>query len=374
MISFKDSKNSGTDIDLGNKCSKTAFSWAKRTFIFRKKLPGMVSEQLDGSFSNIIHFGQEKIAIASDGIGTKIELAERCGVYNTLGYDLVAMVCDDLIANGVEPTSISNILDVDYLDHKIVNSLMEGLYNAARFAKITVTGGEIAELGSRISGFGKNMHFNWCSTALGYLPKDQDLIDGSKISKGDCIIALKSKGFRSNGFSKIRSIMEASFGENWHEKTYEAKSIKQEKPDTNSSWGQILLSPSLIYSPVITKTLNKKIPIHGIAHITGGGIIDNLSRVLEKSGFGADIYNVFKPQDFMIQMQKLGEVPDKIAYRLWNMGNGMLVIVPAKNKNDIIDTFHKYGYFAQVAGQVISDNFVKLETSGLDPDSIICKL
>ena len=105
-------------------------------------------------------FNGVKIGMTSDGIGTKIELAERTGIYNTIGFDLVAMVADDLAANGIETVNLSNILDVDFLDADIVDQLMEGLYKAAKFANITVTGGEIAELGSRIGGYGDRMHFN----------------------------------------------------------------------------------------------------------------------------------------------------------------------------------------------------------------------
>lgn len=109
-------QKSGIDIDLGNRCSQIAYNWAKRTFANRNNLPGEMLKTTDGTFSNIIQFGNTRVGISSDGIGTKIELAERTNCYRTIGSDLLAMVTDDLVANGFEPTNISNILDVDFLD------------------------------------------------------------------------------------------------------------------------------------------------------------------------------------------------------------------------------------------------------------------
>ncbi|MEJ7660717.1 MAG: AIR synthase related protein [Hymenobacter sp.] len=106
--------DAGYSIDLGNAASRNAYDWAKKTFANRAGLPGEPAQDLDGGFSNEIRFGQERLGISSDGIGTKIEVAERLNKYDTLGYDLVAMTADDLIAAGFVPTNLSNIIDVNY--------------------------------------------------------------------------------------------------------------------------------------------------------------------------------------------------------------------------------------------------------------------
>ena len=167
---MSDQKKSGLDIDLGNLCSKDAFGWAKKTFANRNNKAGAAALKVDGVFSNMLQFGNQRIGIASDGIGTKIELAERTGIYHTLGFDLVAMVADDLATAGFEPTNISNIIDVNRLDRNAINALMQGLNEACNYCNMSISGGEIAELGDRIGGFGAGMHFNWCSTAIGILP------------------------------------------------------------------------------------------------------------------------------------------------------------------------------------------------------------
>ncbi|RLC47509.1 MAG: phosphoribosylformylglycinamidine cyclo-ligase [Candidatus Cloacimonadota bacterium] len=343
-------KKSGLNIDIGNFCSKNAYSWAKKTFKNRYNKLGEPVVSVDGAFSNILNFGDVKIGISSDGIGTKIELAERTGIYDTLGYDLVAMVVDDLVANGFEPTNISNILDVDYLDYDIINDLMKGLHNACNFANIAITGGEIAELGSRVQGYGNRMHFNWCATAIGVLHHNlKHPIDGTEIKSGDIIITLKSRGFRSNGFSLIRQIMQEQFGENWHNIKYK-----------NRPFGEILLTSSLIYSPLICKILDSGFILKGIAHITGGGIPDNLLRVLKPKGLGAILDNLFEPVDFMKKIQSIGNISDKEARKYWNIGNGMLIIAAESETEKILDIMDKSEYTAKIAGKVISEPVIEI--------------
>ncbi len=352
-------KESGTNIDLGNTCSQIAFNWAKKTFRNRNGKAGDIRKGIDGAFSNVIDFNGVRIGITSDGIGTKVELAERTGIYNTLGYDLVAMVVDDLAANGFEAANLSNILDVDFLDDKIVDQLMQGLSEAAEFAGISVPGGEIAELGSRIGGWGNGMHFNWCSTAIGILPEIlAEPVAGQHIVPGDKIISLASHGFRSNGFSLLRKTLSEKYGDNWHQADY----------DDKTKWGEILLTPCLIFSPLITKLINSGNQIKGIAHITGGGIADNLNRVLKLTGAGADLDNLFKPQEFMLKVQELGDISEEQAYRIWNMGNGMLLVVARNIAEEINTNVIRFGYRSQIAGEITDKQEIALSSKGVHPE------
>ena len=345
-------KKSGVDIDLGNKSSKIAYDYAIDTFQNRKGKKGAVGSKSKGGFSNLLIFGKERIGIGSDGIGTKAELAERTGIYDTLGYDLVAMVADDLAAMGFEPTNLSNVIDVDYLDKDIIDALMKGLRDACNFAGITITGGEIAELGDRISGYGDKMHFNWSSTAIGILPENlKEGIDGSNVKEGDLIITLKSRGFRSNGFSSIRRILKENFGEEWHNNAY----------DEDSTWGQKMLTPSLIYSPAVNEIIKTGIELKSVVHITGGGIFDNLRRVLKINSLGAEIDSLFEPLPEMIKVQELGKVSNEDACLWWNMGNGMLLITDKDNMDGTLKILEDKGYKAKVAGTVISDKMISVE-------------
>jgi phosphoribosylformylglycinamidine cyclo-ligase len=345
--------NSGIDTENGSSCSKIAYGWAKKTFANRNNEPGEIRQRIDGLYATMLDFNGLKIGISSDGIGTKVEIAERTGIYDTLGFDLVAMTVDDLAVNGFVPTSLSNILDVDILDHTIVDSLMKGLYDAANFSKIAVTGGEIAELGNRIGGYGDRMHFNWCATGIGVLHKNlSDTLDGSKIIVDDLIISVRNPGFRSNGFSLLRNILTENYGKEWHKKSF----------DANNSWGEVALTPSLIYAPVITKLLDNNLSIHGIAHITGGGVVDNLGRLLKINKKGALLDNVFAPGEAVKELIHLGNVSLAKAYRYWNMGNGLLIVIPRGSLDETLDLINDTeSYQAQCAGKIIEDYKIEIQ-------------
>jgi len=343
---------SGLDIDLGNRCSAIARGWAGKTHATREGRPGEHARQRGAAYSSILAFGGQRLAITSDGIGTKIERAERGRRYDTRGWDLGARGVDDLAANGVEPTNLTNILDVDRLDERVVDELMRGLHAAASFAGIALSGGEIAELGSRIGGWGEGMHFNWCATAIGVVPQGNEPVDGSAVAPGDAVVAVRSRGFRSNGFSLVRKVMTQAFGERWHEAPYE----------DGRSWGEVLLTPSLVVSPLVAKLQRQGIAPHGIAHITGGGIPDKLGRVLRARGHGVQLDELWEPLDFMQAVQRLGNVPDERAYRQWNMGNAMLLIVAPADVEPTLVLARELGYSARRAGSVHPEPVIRLRS------------
>ncbi|MGE5458778.1 MAG: AIR synthase-related protein [Methanococcaceae archaeon] len=357
-------KNSGVNTDLGSSCSKTAFNWAKKTFPFRDGKSGKVVPSVDGSYATMIDFDGKKIGISSDGIGTKIEIAERTGIYKTLGFDLMSMTIDDLACSGFIPSSVSNILDVDFLDQQIIDELFKGFYNAAEFSDVSITGGEIAELGSRISGFGNKMHFNWCATAIGSLhPSLDSPFTGRSIEKGDSIITLYNPGFRSNGFSLLRKILTDAFGDEWHK-------IKRTE---NENWGDVLLTPSLIYSPIIIEILEQNIKLNGIVHVTGGGVVDNLGRLLKVKKLGARLNDLFHPEDYITDIMKLGNISLEKAYRYWNMNNGLLLILPKENISSLLELVNKdKNYRAKVAGEV-TDNY-QIEINAAEQNLVYNKI
>jgi len=287
-------------------------------------------------------YGALQVAMTCDGIGTKAELAERTGIYTTLGYDLVAMVADDLVANGIEPVNLVNVLDVDKPDEEIIDQLMQGLHAAAMECGIAIVGGEIAELGSRTGGWGPRMHFNWSATAIGVPRHGCAPIDGGKIRAGDAVIALKSAGFRSNGFSLVRSILGQAFGPRWHEAPY----------GDGKTWGEIALTPSKLFTPAILELIDRGVSLRGVGHITGGGIPSKFGRVLKRSGLGARLDHLFEPQDFMKKLLEMGKVDFETGYRQWNMGNAMLVVVPPEEAAPTLSILSARGHSAQVAGEI----------------------
>lgn len=333
----------GVDLGLGDRCSRRAFRWAERSFETRQGRWGMPSFGGAGSFSNWMDFGSLKVAMTCDGIGTKAEIAERTGIYATLGYDLVAMVADDLVANGIEPVNLVNVLDVDKPDEEIVDQLMQGLHAACTECGIAIVGGEIAELDRRVGGWGPRMHFNWCATAIGVPRNGGAPIDGGQIAAGDVVVAIRSAGFRSNGFTLVRSILEAAYGPSWHE-----------APSADGrSWGEVALTPSFLCTPAILALIDAGIPLRGVGHVTGGGIPSKFGRVLKKSGLGARLDRLFPPHDFMRELLVLGQVDVETAYRQWNMGNAMLLVVPPPAADQTLSLLAARGTAAQAAGEIV---------------------
>jgi phosphoribosylformylglycinamidine cyclo-ligase len=345
-----DNARSGLDIDVGNRCSRVAWDWSRTTLAARQGKPGASWGHLEASFASLLDFGGVRIGITSDGIGTKIELAERVGDYSTLGWDLTAMVSDDLAANGIEPTNLSNILDVDRLDERIVSELLEGLANATRESGIAIAGGEIAELGARVGGWGDRMHFNWCATAIGVLPAGVDPVDGKAVAVDDVVVSVKERGFRSNGFSLVREVMEGAFGEAWHEAPY----------DGSQSWGRVLLTPSRVCAPLVAGLIAAGVVPHGIANITGGGIPDKLGRVLKVKQLGASLGSLHEPLPFMRALSDLGVVRDERAYRMWNMGNAMLLVLAPGDVARACATATELGFETRAAGHVTADPVIRI--------------
>ena len=225
MTTYKDS---GVDVELGDDCSAIAYQTAVATFAGRK---GMIGEPVsdEGGFTGMMDMGNFYLIQNDDGVGTKIEVAERMRKFDTMGYDLIAMVADDGICVGAEIFSITNTLDSPSLDKEMVEGLMAGLKKAALEQKIVIPGGELAELGDALNGA------VWNATAVGIVKKNK-VITGADIQEGDAILTLKSDGIRSNGLSLIRMILKNQFGDDW---------VHQDYGD-GKTWGEVILTPSKI--------------------------------------------------------------------------------------------------------------------------------
>lgn len=337
----------------GDAASRIASEWAERTYPFRGGKTMSPNRGLFGHYAQVLPIGQERIVITADGIGTKIEIAERVGRYDTLGFDLLAMVTDDLAALGAEPCVVSNVLDVSVLDDAIVDELFRGLHDAAKLAGIAVVGGEIAELGDRVAGHGDKMHFAWSSTCVGHLPEGWRPVDGSEVRPGQVIMAVREHGFRSNGFSTLRRELERSFGPRWHEAQCE-----------HGSWGDMLLTPSLICAPLVVALRNAGIPLSGIAHITGGGIPSKLGRVLRATGYGATLTHLLPPPAPMQAFLDLTRMDPSEAYRTFHMGPAMLFVLPEEEVTRAIAIAADVGTRLELAGLIDPEPGVRIVHAG----------
>ena len=359
-------KESGVDIDLGDECSKIMYEAARKTWINRKNLIGEVAIPFD-DFSGLRYVNMSGLKdvglnINLDGVGTKIEIAERLSTrtqsfshHQGIAYDLFAMICDDAVVRGAEPVLVGSILDVNKLNVDLTANLAEGMIGAAKEARVAVVNGEIAELGDRISGYGE-YNYNWGAVVV-WMANTKRLMTGDDIRPGDTIVSLREYGFRSNGLSLFRNIMTESYGDNWHEEDFRGENM-----------AKIAARSSKIYSGFIIDVIGgygsePKAEVKAIAHITGGGIPGKLGRVLKPSGCGADISKSFEPPDLMLHCQELGHVDDEEAYRTWNMGNGMMMITDQPEK--IIEIAKGHSIQAKIAGEVAHRPGIRIKSKGV---------
>lgn len=344
-------EESGVNVSLGDKCSEIAYSKAKQTFSSREGMIGAPRID-DGGFTGALDMGDYYLVQNDDGVGSKMQIAEKCGKFDTLGYDLLAMVVDDAVCVGAEVISMTNTLDVHHVDPNVTEALMEGLKRACLEQKVVVPGGEIAELPSMINGF------VWNATAVGIVKKDK-MIKGDKVKEGDVIIGLYSPGFRSNGFSLVRHVLEKKFGENWHNEPY----------DQQISWGEKVLTPCVIFHDFILSMHGRfndeaTVEIKGVVHITGGGIPGNITRLTKKQNLGVKLDNLFPADDEILKLQEYGQVSDEEAYKTWNMNNGMMLVVDEAEAGKVHQAAKNYGLISQNVGCVTSDPSVQLISQG----------
>lgn len=323
------------DLDLGDRASRLAWTLARGTAPVRQGRSGALGAV--GHFAQILHFGDKTLAFSTDGVGTKVEVAERMGRYDTLGYDLVAMAADDLLCVGAEPTNLVNAMDVDRIDEATVGALMGGLAAAAREEGLALAGGEIAELGARVTGYGRGMHLNWTAAALGEVVCAPE---GAR--PGDAVLVLREAGLRANGFTLARQILSAAVGEDWHNADFQGE-----------RWGDLLLTPARLYAPVITAMWREGLQPRALAHLTGGGLPGNLPRVL--GGFGADLPDLFAAPPWITELARLGSVSAAAAYRHWNCGQGMAVVLAPEEVAAAIGTCDQRGVDAQIAGVITAE-------------------
>jgi phosphoribosylformylglycinamidine cyclo-ligase len=345
-------KKAGVDIEAGDSASSKAYKAALSTHVGRKGMFG-APIKLEGGFTGALDCGDFYLVQNDDGVGSKSLVAEKMNKYDTLGYDLLAMVTDDAICVGAEVVSITNTIDINKVNEKVIGKMMEGLAKACLEQNVVVMGGEIAELRDQV----KNM--TWNAAALGIIEK-QKFITGMHVRPGDKIIGLKSRGFRSNGFSLVRHILKKEFGEDWHRKKFNG----------SNSWGAATLTPSRIYHACVLDMIGRfkketaRVHPKAVIHNTGGGLPGNLNRILKKVERGAVIENAFAPHQTMLSLQKMGGVEDEEAYKTWNMGIGLMIIVDESQASEVISIARKHSIPAQVMGEVTSKPGISVVSQG----------
>jgi phosphoribosylformylglycinamidine cyclo-ligase len=312
MVTYSES---GVDISLEEVTVSALISKLKETLSYRE----VITES--GHFAALVKLGDKAIAMSTDGVGSKILVAEMMEKYDTVGIDCIAMVVNDILCVGAEPIAMVDYLAVEKPDPEIAGQIGEGLKEGCRQAKVAMIGGETASLPEIIS------NFDLAGTGIGIVDVE-NIITGDKIVDGDVLIGIESSGIHSNGLSLARKVF---FDDNQFK-------VDDKLQYLETSIGEELLKPTLIYVNPIVELLKSDLEVHGLAHITGGGFT-NLKRL--KKGSGYIIETLPDPKPIFKVMHKLG-VPLEEMYRVFNMGIGFVVIVKSEDAKKAIDIIKKY--------------------------------
>ncbi len=270
----------------------------------------------------------------TDGVGTKLNIAQVFMDYTTIGIDLVAMCVNDVICSGAKPLYFLDYISTGKIS-SILDDLMVGILKVCEIADMELLGGETAEH-PKAGGRGSSLDIDLAGFCTGVVEENQ-IVDGRNIYPGDTIIGIESSGLHSNGYSLINEML-------WRHKIF-----YKETPE--------LITPTTIYAPVV-KELLKKVPILGMAHITGGGIPENLPRCLPNGGMDVSVdYTSWEVPEIFKTIQKAAECSDEEMRDTFNMGIGFCIVVPAERIggriSDTIDIINGYGLKAWVIGQTV---------------------
>ena len=321
MITYK---NSGVDKEEGYKSVGLIKEMVKGTY--NKK----VLDDL-GSFGALYKLGKYRdpvLVSGTDGVGTKLKLAFHTKKYDTVGIDCVAMCVNDILCHGAKPLFFLDYLACGKLDAEVSSQIVKGVVDGCLSSKMALVGGETAEM----PGFYKEGEYDRAGFAVGVVEK-KEIINGEKIKEGNAIIALPSSGVHSNGFSLVRKLVKDL------DEEFEGEKI-----------AEYLLRPTKIYVKPVQKIL-KKFKVKGMAHITGGGLIENIPRVIP-NGLCAVIEKekVQVPEIFRYLQSK--GVPEEEMWGTFNMGIGFVLIVKMKDKEKIIEKLKKHGEDAYEIGTI----------------------
>jgi len=327
-----DYKQAGVNIEAGNEAVRLIKADVESTY--RSEVISTLGG-FAGMFALDVGKYKEPILVSgTDGVGTKLKVAIEMGRHNTVGIDLVAMCVNDILVTGAEPLFFLDYLAIGNLEPAKVKEIVSGIVEGCKQAGCSLLGGETAEM----PDFYQKDEYDLAGFAVGVVEKSR-IIDGSSIQLGDLVIGIPSSGLHSNGFSLARKILEK-----YH------IPFTRFNEDLGKTWGEALLEPTKIYVKEVLPLLDK-CPIKGMAHITGGGLLENLNRCLPQNMDIELNLSAWSVPTIFTLLQELGNVYTAEMYRTFNMGIGYCLIVSQETANEL---FAHENLKAVIIGKVIS--------------------
>lgn len=325
----------GVDIDKANRLVEKIKPIVASTF---KK--GVLTEigGFAGMFAmDIEEFEQPVLVSSTDGVGTKLKIAIDSGIHDTVGIDLVAMCVNDILVCGARPLFFLDYFSTGKLEPEVGEAVIKGIAEGCKQANCSLIGGETAEM----PGLYKEGDYDLAGFSVGVVDRKK-IIDGSDIGVGNIIVGLASSGLHSNGFSLVRKIFFEDMGLGVHDMVEDLG---------NQPLAEILLTPTKIYVNTIFRIL-KEYKINGMVHITGGGLLENLPRILPQSCKAVIEKSSWEMHPIFKFLQKKADIPEMEMFRTFNCGIGMVLILPENIVKDVLFQIQALGEEAMIIGKI----------------------
>lgn len=334
-----DYREAGVDIEAGRAFVDRIRDRVQRTF--RPEVLGGLGG-FGGCFALPKGYQEPVLVSGTDGVGTKLEVAQKTGQHNTVGIDLVAMCVNDVLTSGAEPLFFLDYIATGKLRPEAMADVVEGIAIGCEQAGCALLGGETAEM----PGFYSEGKYDLAGFCVGIAERNR-LLTGAQVQVGDVAIALPSSGLHSNGFSLVRKVVEQA-GLTWGDRVAGLTGDR--------TLGELVLTPTQIYVQPILNLLKSDLSIHGMAHITGGGLPENLPRTLGPNQSVAVDRSSWQIPPLFQWLAETGEVPTAAMFDTFNMGVGFVVLVPAAEAAAALTQFNQWGIAAWQLGEVVAGN------------------
>lgn len=326
-----DYKSSGVDVERGYQAVKLMKQYIKSTY--NQNVIGDVK-----SFGGVYKLDDNNYLVSgTDGVGTKLKYAFELECFDTIGIDCVAMCVNDILCMGARPLFFLDYIAISYLDPVKVSEIVKGISEGCKMSGAALIGGETAEM----PGFYQKGEFDIAGFSVGLVSKDK-LIDGTRIRKGNALVGLTSSGIHSNGYSLVRKLFPPVREE-----------LLKFDERLGRSYADAILEPTRIYVKPVLELIDK-FDIKGLAHITGGGMIEKLCRIFEE-GLTAKINTkAYEYPEIFKMLQEKSGLPLRKMYNTFNMGIGMVIVVEQEIADKVVAEAEKLGEKAFIIGEVVS--------------------
>jgi len=327
----------GVDIEAGDQAVQLMKQWVKRTE--RSEVIGGIGG-FAGLFdaSKIARYHHPVLATSTDGVGTKVAIAQAMDVHDTIGFDLMGMLVDDLVVTGAEPLWVTDYIACGKVIPEKIASIVKGIADACVVAGCALLGGEVAEH----PGLLGPDDYDVAGATTGVVEHD-DMLGPDRVRAGDVAVAMASSGLHANGYSLVRKVLFTDAG--W--------ALDREIPELGRALGAELLEPTKVYALDIL-ALIEAVEIHAMSHITGGGLANNLARVVP-TGLAVRIDRAtWQPPAIFRLVQQVGNISEPDIEATLNQGVGMVALLPAERADDAIALLERRGIRSWVCGEVVT--------------------